>query len=159
MENNKIQEYLFCIWEQYQKESVNEFEQKNIQSHFGYVFDVDPNIDNGGTLRRKFELDIVFRNTDALCLKKENNQCLNKLRHCVLWRKKGESCCKKNLTWELLLQMGLTVWAREAKIIHGSNNLFCGTEGHPPPRPGKRNSTMLFINMHSKQALQEYFFL
>ena len=54
--------------------------------------------------------------------------------------------------------MGLTVWARQEKIIHGSNNLFCGTEGHPPPRPGKRNSTMLFINMHSQQNLQEYFF-
>ena len=54
--------------------------------------------------------------------------------------------------------MGLTVWARQEKIIHGSNNLFCGTEGHPPPRPGKRNSTMLFINMHSQQNLQEYSF-
>ena len=80
------------------------------------------------------------------------------LRHCVHCVEKWGSCCKKNFTWELLLQMGLTVWAREAKIIQGSNNLFCGTEGHPPPRPGKRNSTMLFVNMHSQQNLQEYFF-
>ena len=35
------------------------------------VFDVDPDVDNCWTLGRQFELNVVLRHTDALCLEKE----------------------------------------------------------------------------------------
>ena len=35
------------------------------------VFDVDPNVDNCRTFGRQFKLNIVFRHTDALRLRKK----------------------------------------------------------------------------------------
>ena len=41
-----------------------------LESHLRDVFDVDSDVDNGWTLRRQFELNVVLGHTDALSLEK-----------------------------------------------------------------------------------------